>query len=379
MAQSSASDVLSSVGTEPQLHPLTLSFHDKALETELRRTKFPASLWVTTMALLFELLMHASLNQIVPSIVVLSNIWVPLLLAIIMLRAWLGYMADQYQAHLIFSCAWTAALALGSVLSVVCSMGMVYMDASVFGLYMTTYASAFFVMQVQYMDFRANVVGGASVAVTFLVCGFFDNAEFSSLGHPTEGLIAIGASLVGFFIGREVQKMLRSNFAASQMIKSTQREMERARSRASERRKRDPDLGNGRYLQMGLIGRGAVADVFLARRTSQSMPHPRGGESHGESALCAVKRLKKSESHKLEVRMLEEFTIMQGLSHPFLVELHDAFQSERCFYFVMTYAAGGDLGRWIGELEEANAKTVAAEVRRSRARGPLPVPPNTPL
>ena len=184
---------------------------------------------------------------------------------------------------------------------------------------MTTYASAFFIMQVQYMDFRATMVGWASVATFFLLAALVDEARFSVLGQPTEGLLAVGSCGVGIIMGREVQKMLRSHFAVHIVLQRTRHERERERER--ERNAIDVDLDEGRYLQLGLIGRGAAADVFLARRTSPSVPHPRGS-----TALCAVKRIKKSSSHKLEMRMLDEFTILQALSHPFLVELHHAFQ-----------------------------------------------------
>ena len=54
---------------------------------------------------------------------------------------------------------------------------------------------------------------------------------------------------------------------------------------------------------------------------------------------------------------------MQRIEHPFLVSLHYAFESPRCFYFALTYAAGGDLTRWVTErLPPPTARTVVCEV-----------------
>lgn len=342
---------------EPPFDPLTLRFNDPELESLLRRQKFLASSGLTSMTLLFFVAIHVGINQIVPSTIALSAFWVPLIVLLMVLRISLSFASDQLWAHQVFSYAWTTVLAVGNALSrlVIQFELLPPFEGQVFGLYMMTFVCTFFMMQLQYMDFRAVIVGWLSVAVCYFVVGAFGAKHFSVMEHPSEGLLAMAAASVGTFMGREVQKMLRGHFAVHVVLKRTQNQ--RANERDRERKELEMDLSDDRYLQLGLIGRGSAADVFLARRTSASVPHPRGA-----SPLCAIKRIKKSKSHKLEMRLLEEYNILQALSHPFLVELHHAFQSERCFYFVMTYAGGGDLTRWIGELEERIARVVIAEV-----------------
>ena len=64
-------------------------------------------------------------------------------------------------------------------------------------------------------------------------------------------------------------------------------------------------------------------------------------------------------------RVLEERQILSIVSHPFIVALAGSFQTPNSFYFIMTYAGGGDLTRWMQrQIGEPAARYVSAEVRR---------------
>ena len=64
-------------------------------------------------------------------------------------------------------------------------------------------------------------------------------------------------------------------------------------------------------------------------------------------------------------RVLEERQILSIVSHPFIVALAGSFQTPNSFYFIMTYAGGGDLTRWMQrQIGEPTARYVSAEVRR---------------
>ena len=64
-------------------------------------------------------------------------------------------------------------------------------------------------------------------------------------------------------------------------------------------------------------------------------------------------------------RVLEERQILSIVSHPFIVALAGSFQTPNSFYFIMTYAGGGDLTRWMQrQIGEPTARYVTAEVRR---------------
>ena len=62
-------------------------------------------------------------------------------------------------------------------------------------------------------------------------------------------------------------------------------------------------------------------------------------------------------------RVLEERQILSIVSHPFIVALAGSFQTPNSFYFIMTYAGGGDLTRWVQrQIGEQTARYVSAEV-----------------
>ena len=122
------------------------------------------------------------------------------------------------------------------------------------------------------------------------------------------------------------------------------------------------DIAYHAFDQLGLIGRGGCADVFLVRKRLTTD----GGTGTGLGAvgkLFALKRIVKGRLTSANHRQVEEEScILHRIDHPFLVSLHYSFQSPRCFYFCMTYAPGGDLVRWMEMISADGARTVTAEV-----------------
>ena len=101
------------------------------------------------------------------------------------------------------------------------------------------------------------------------------------------------------------------------------------------------------------MGQGAYADVFLVQH-------------NGTGTRLALKRVAKSQLHdSADVRQaLAERDIMGALSHPFIVQLRAAFQTRKCLYYAMDFAAGGELFsllRRAGPLPEDAVRLYAAE------------------
>ena len=87
-----------------------------------------------------------------------------------------------------------------------------------------------------------------------------------------------------------------------------------------------------------VIGRGSSGKVFLAER-----------KSTGE--IYAIKVLRKDEipTETKERRVLAERNALMRAKHQFITRLFFAFQSPTKLYFVMEYAAGGDLRHHIDQ------------------------------
>jgi serine/threonine protein kinase len=108
---------------------------------------------------------------------------------------------------------------------------------------------------------------------------------------------------------------------------------------------------------IAVLGRGAFGKVMLATEKSTNQ-------------LYAIKALKKEfiiQNDDVKSVKLEKF-IFQAASqqhHPFLVNLHSAFDSPARIYFVMEYVAGGDLMCHIQEkkrFHQGRARFYACEV-----------------
>jgi len=95
------------------------------------------------------------------------------------------------------------------------------------------------------------------------------------------------------------------------------------------------------------VGEGASAQVWAAVKKQKS----NGGVFKASSSdLVAIKVIDKTTDALEPWRIVEEKEIMETLSsHPYIVSLHAAFQSESSLYFVLDYCEGGD---FFGYLED---------------------------
>lgn len=89
------------------------------------------------------------------------------------------------------------------------------------------------------------------------------------------------------------------------------------------------------FSMLRVLGKGSFGKVVLVRKRSE----PQRGN------LFAMKILRKS--HLLRKRQIErtkiERKVLSIVSHPFIMKLHFAFQTEDKLYFVLEYCAGGEL------------------------------------
>jgi serine/threonine protein kinase len=81
-----------------------------------------------------------------------------------------------------------------------------------------------------------------------------------------------------------------------------------------------------------VLGRGAFGKVFLVRR-------------HVNNQLFAMKVLNKKEvvARKVVEDTRRERQVLELITHPFIVSLRAAFQSQTKLYLVLDYVAGGEL------------------------------------
>ncbi|KAF1328687.1 Agc protein kinase, partial [Globisporangium splendens] len=103
-----------------------------------------------------------------------------------------------------------------------------------------------------------------------------------------------------------------------------------------------------------VIGKGSFGKVTLVRKTTNSK-------------IFAMKIL--SKSHLLKRKQVEhtktERRVLSVASHPFIVGLHYAFQTQAKLYFVLDYCPGGELFFHLsrmGKFDEKMAKFYAAEL-----------------
>ncbi|OMJ68672.1 hypothetical protein SteCoe_33813 [Stentor coeruleus] len=114
------------------------------------------------------------------------------------------------------------------------------------------------------------------------------------------------------------------------------------------------DVGIGRFNFLKNIGIGKYSKVVLSRKKDTGI-------------LYAIKILEKQEvekNNRLE-QVIAERNILAQISHPFIVKLHWACQSDSQFYYVLKYLPGGELGfhlKNIGRFTENQAKFYFGEI-----------------
>ena len=108
------------------------------------------------------------------------------------------------------------------------------------------------------------------------------------------------------------------------------------------------------YQILQTLGTGSFGRVRLAKETATNR-------------YVALKILKKAEILRLKQvdHILSEFSILRGLSHPFLVNLLAYTQDERYLYLVLEYIPGGELFTYmrnLGKLEIDQSRLFAAQI-----------------
>jgi serine/threonine protein kinase len=115
----------------------------------------------------------------------------------------------------------------------------------------------------------------------------------------------------------------------------------------------------GDFEILGLVGRGGMGAVFLARQISLGR----------EVALKVIADVAGRHSKNLE-RFRREATVLAQLSHPHIVPIHDAGQEGPYGWFAMEYVRGVSLDAIIMAVRHANPAQKASDVLRECLKQP---------
>ena len=121
--------------------------------------------------------------------------------------------------------------------------------------------------------------------------------------------------------------------------------------------RRSKSTGTSDYLDFELqylLGRGSFGDVYLVK-------HRETGQLYAMKVLSKEKII----SRNLMNYAITERNVMSYITHPFIVGLNYAFQTDTKLVLIMDYCPGGDLGKLLereGRVEESRARIYAAEV-----------------
>eukprot|EP00826_Nyctotherus_ovalis_P017466 TRINITY_DN1514_c0_g1_i4.p1 TRINITY_DN1514_c0_g1~~TRINITY_DN1514_c0_g1_i4.p1 ORF type:complete len:439 (-),score=122.67 TRINITY_DN1514_c0_g1_i4:292-1608(-) len=113
-------------------------------------------------------------------------------------------------------------------------------------------------------------------------------------------------------------------------------------------------IGPQSFMAHKLLGKGSFGEVYLV-------------EKLGSSSFYAMKVIKKEKimNENLVKYVITERRVMSEISHPFIVKLHFAFQSNSRLFLVMDYCPGGDLTDYLRrekKFKEDRARVYMAEV-----------------
>jgi serine/threonine protein kinase len=115
-------------------------------------------------------------------------------------------------------------------------------------------------------------------------------------------------------------------------------------------------FGPGDFEPLSVLGRGAYGKVYLVRRRQ-------------EPGLYAMKVLKKAtivlHGKKDFEHTQSERAILEAVQHPFIVQLHYAFQTPLKLYLILSYASGGELFSYLAKermFPEESAAFYSAEI-----------------
>ena len=351
---------------DAEMHPVTLRFTDKKLEYELRGSQFESARPIILTSYVFFLLTHCFMCRQGPKYHIIAVSYVPVIIFLFCYRIWLSRLADQGHAHALYSRAFTIGLFAANIFQrLTIRLGwhpVVGIAEAV--LYMSNYTFTVIFMHVQFMDFWVRLACLTSIFLSLSTAGWAvkGDASWSTHGQPYDTLIVAAALVLGSAMGYAIELALRGAFLARAQLHSS-----RARAPPAlggddteARHELSQEIAPHAFEELGLIGRGGSADVFLVRRASTEA----GGVTTDAGVLYAMKRVVKRRLSPLHTaRVREERAVLKALGpHPFVVTLHVAFESQNCFYFALTYAAFGDLTRWMDALPPDASRLVAAEV-----------------
>lgn len=110
------------------------------------------------------------------------------------------------------------------------------------------------------------------------------------------------------------------------------------------------------FEMLQVLGKGSFAQVLLAKRLSSGQ-------------IFAIKVVTKQGllDHKRVNDVFTERNVLMRANHPYLLKLHNTFQSEHKLYFVMDYMPGGDLDKYMNSqpnkmLDPQTSRLYAAQV-----------------
>ncbi len=102
----------------------------------------------------------------------------------------------------------------------------------------------------------------------------------------------------------------------------------------------------GKYLLLGLVARGGMAEVYRAKRIKKD---------EGMIALKAM-RTKLLKEQKYIDMFLAEGTLGRMLQHPNIVETHEGGRHKNVYFFTMEYIAGKDLTHVLRKVQMAEQR-----------------------
>ncbi|TPX51421.1 hypothetical protein SeMB42_g01933 [Synchytrium endobioticum] len=102
----------------------------------------------------------------------------------------------------------------------------------------------------------------------------------------------------------------------------------------------------GDYVLSTEIGRGSFATVYLASRT-HIVRNNGPPDLHPPSPFAVKSVLKDKLNRKLSENLQSEIKILQGLKHPYIVQLLDVVNTDRHIHLIMEYCSMGDLSSFI--------------------------------
>ncbi|CAD8121769.1 unnamed protein product [Paramecium sonneborni] len=102
--------------------------------------------------------------------------------------------------------------------------------------------------------------------------------------------------------------------------------------------KREEKINPQQFQVLGLLGKGSFGEVYLVKKNKK---------------LYAMKVLLKNMIFKQNIcrYALTERNVLSVTSHPFIVKLRYAFQTEDKLFMILDYCPGGDLGMLLGKIK----------------------------